>query len=86
MSVCRKVGEAVEEVVDVDDVEEVEEVEEEVEEVEEEGITGERHSYRIWAEISLIITACTAICNVLHFQHRTVLDTLRNIAIACTPA
>lgn len=23
-------------------------------------ITGERHSYRIWAQISLIITACTA--------------------------
>lgn len=28
-------------------------------------ITGERHSYRIWAQISLIITACTA-TYVLH--------------------
>lgn len=33
-------------------------------------ITGERHSYRIWAQISLIITACTA-TYVLHRLSRT---------------
>lgn len=33
-------------------------------------ITGERHSYRIWAEISLLITACTA-TYVLHRPSRT---------------
>lgn len=33
-------------------------------------ITGERHSYRIWAQISLLITACTA-TYVLHRLSRT---------------
>lgn len=33
-------------------------------------ITGEWHSYRIWAQISLIITACTA-TYVLHRLSRT---------------